>query len=293
GVRGSIPSPGPETVRYGGNTSCVELRADGELIILDAGSGIRPLGLALAEEYKNAPLAVTLLITHTHWDHIQGFPFFAPAYHPGNSLKILAFECARKHIQAALEDQMESPYFPIPMKQMPAKIMVEELNEMKFQVGAVKVAATFTNHPGICVGYRLQTTAGSIAYLPDNELFQRQKAEQASADTMEAARDFGKQRDEQLIEFLRGVDLLMLDCQYDAEEYPRFAGWGHSCVEDSVRLAMKAEVKRFYMFHHDPTHNDSKIDLMLKRARQIADEAGSVMQVEAAAEEVEIVLGKK
>src|ERR1700760_1773379 len=129
GVRGSIPTPGPDTVHYGGNTSCIEVRADDEIIILDAGTGIRPLGLALVEEFKEKPLNITLLISHTHWDHIQGFPFFLPAYNASNKLRILGYEGARAGLATTFAGQMESPYFPIALQQMPGHIMINELKE--------------------------------------------------------------------------------------------------------------------------------------------------------------------
>src|SRR3954462_12815431 len=168
GVRGSIPTPGPDTVYFGGNTSCVEVRAEGELIVLDAGTGIRPLGLSLTEEFKQKALNITILITHTHWDHIQGFPFFKPAYDPRNQVRILGYEGARASLASTLAGQMESPYFPISLQQMPGNLKIEELREMTFHVGKVYVTTCFSKHPGVCVGYRLHTTAGSIVYLPDN-----------------------------------------------------------------------------------------------------------------------------
>ena len=169
GVRGSIPTPGPGTIHYGGNTSCVEVRADGELIVLDAGTGIRLLGIALAEEFGDTPLALTLLVTHTHWDHIQGFPFFSPAYDAKNRIRVLGYEGASASLAATLAGQMESPYFPIPLAQMPGNLVIEELRELEFNVGKVRVTACYSKHPGVCVGYRLFTSSGSIAYVPDNE----------------------------------------------------------------------------------------------------------------------------
>jgi phosphoribosyl 1,2-cyclic phosphodiesterase/ActR/RegA family two-component response regulator len=287
GVRGSIPTPGPKTAYYGGNTSCVEVRADGEIIILDAGTGIRNLGIQLAAEFKDRPLALTVLITHTHWDHIQGFPFFPPAYDPRNNIRVLSFEGARKGLQATLESQMESPYFPISMQQMPGTINIEELKDMSFSVGRVRVQATFTNHPGVCAGYRLFTSGGSLAYLPDNELFHRFTT--TSNKGAEAHR-FGAEQDENLRKFLEGVDVLIIDSQYDPNEYPRYVGWGHSCFEDTVDLAMRARVKELLLFHHDPNHEDTKISQMLGRAREIAKAAGSDLRVEAAREGLEIVL---
>lgn len=153
GVRGSIPSPGPTTVRYGGNTSCVAVRAHGEIIILDAGTGLRPFGRELMTEFKDQPLNLTLLLSHTHWDHIQGLPFFPPIYLPHCRMRILGFEGARRPRQR-VDRPIETPYFPVPFGELPGNIEVEELKDLDFQVGAVRVRAWFANHPGICVGYK-------------------------------------------------------------------------------------------------------------------------------------------
>src|SRR4051812_33683177 len=169
GVRGSIATPGPTTVKYGGNTSCVEVRAGGQIIILDAGTGLRLLGRELTAEFADEPLEATLLLTHTHWDHIQGLPFFLPVYRPQNQLRILGFEGARHGLNNVLTSQMESPFFPIGLREVPANVRVEELKEMNFMLGPVRVEACLANHPGICVGYRLFTSRGSIAFFPDNE----------------------------------------------------------------------------------------------------------------------------
>ncbi|MDX1953574.1 MAG: response regulator [Verrucomicrobiota bacterium] len=295
GVRGSIPTPGPSTVQFGGNTSCVEVRADGELMILDAGTGIRMLGLHLMQEFKDKPINLTLLISHTHWDHIQGFPFFPVAYNPKNSIRVLAFEGARKSLEATLSSQMESPYFPISMQQMPGNIVIEELKDMSFVVGRNRIEAAFTNHPGICVGYKINTIDGSIAYVPDVELFQRMRAStnvEHSADVKEAE-DFARRRDQRLVDFLRGADVLIMDSQYDCEEYPRFIGWGHSCVDDTVGVAIEAEVKRLYLFHHDPLHDDTKLKKMEADAQALAKKLGSNLEVIGAREGMEFVLSRK
>lgn len=287
GVRGSIPTPGPDTVYYGGNTSCVEVRADGELIVLDAGSGIRPLGASLRRELGGKPISLSLLISHTHWDHIQGFPFFMPAYDPKNKVKILAFEGARKGLEATLASQMESPYFPISMQQMPGNLKVQELKDMDFTVGKVQVKASFMNHPGICVGFRLETSGGSIAYLPDNELYRRLRTSGPSES------DFAQKQDQKLVDFIRDVDVAIMDSQYDAQEYPEHVGWGHSCVDDTVDVAMKAGVRHLFLFHHDPDHDDAHISKMLAGARQQAAAAGSKMAIDAAREGLEITLPPK
>ena len=292
GVRGSIPTPGPGTVQYGGNTSCVELRADGEIIILDAGSGIRRLGLALAQEFKDQPIDITLLITHTHWDHIQGFPFFGPAYNPQNKLRILGYEGARKGLYSTLTYQMESPYFPVSLQHMPGNIDVTELKELEFDVGKVRVKAAFVNHPGVCVGYRLFSSAGSIAYLPDNEPFQRMRSHpggQQTSDRLEALK-YASDQDQKIIEFLKDADVLIIDSQYDDAEYQSHVGWGHGCVEDVVALALFAKVKQLFLFHHDPDHDDAQISRMLGWARQLVAMQGETLAVDAAREGLEYVL---
>ncbi|RYD69861.1 MAG: response regulator, partial [Verrucomicrobiaceae bacterium] len=286
GVRGSIPTPGPATVHYGGNTSCIEVRADGELVVLDAGSGIRPLGLALAEEFKETPLNLTLLISHTHWDHIQGFPFFLPAYNPQNRVRILGYEGARAGLASTLAGQMESPYFPIALKQMPGNIVIEELGEMNFRLGNIRVEACFLNHPGVCVGYRLNTSSGSIVYVPDNEWSIESGVASKSA-AVPCRIEQG------LADFVRDADVLVIDAQYDRSEYDHHVGWGHGCVDDVVKLAVAANVKQLFLFHHDPAHDDAYVTRMLENARAVAKEMGGALQIEAAREGAEVILGSR
>ena len=158
GVRGSIPVPGVATVRYGGNTTCAEVRADGELIVLDAGSGIRELGLALENEFGSRPINLSLLITHVHWDHIQGFPFFVPSYNDKNQIRIFGYDGAGSGLREILKGQMATPFFPVALYDLPGKIKIEKLETMDFKIGKVHVRAKFMNHPGVCVGYRLFTS---------------------------------------------------------------------------------------------------------------------------------------
>ncbi|MDQ2918866.1 MAG: response regulator [Verrucomicrobiota bacterium] len=295
GVRGSIPVPGPSTVRYGGNTSCVEVRADGEIIVLDAGSGVRMLGMALEQEFGDRPIKVTLLITHTHWDHIQGLPFFLPAYDQKNQIRVLGYEGAATGLATILAGQMETPFFPVSLKDLPSHIAIEELKEMQFSIGKVQVRAKFANHPGICAGYRLTTSGGSIAYFPDNEPYELLKLHLAGRDqsSMEEAREFAKTERTKLVEFLRDADVLILDAQYTDEEYEKHIGWGHGSLSRVVSLALDAKVKKLFLFHHDPAHDDDKIDEMLARARLLVVESGQPLEVEAAREGAEVWLTKK
>ena len=273
GVRGSIPTPGPTTVKYGGNTSCVEVRADGQIIVLDAGTGLRLLGLELVAEFDTQPLELTLLLTHTHWDHIQGLPFFLPVYQPQNHLRILGYEGARHGLDVVLAGQMESPFFPIGLREVPANVRIEELKALNFNVGPVRVQACFASHPGKCVGYRLFTSDGSIAFFPDNEL-PRQDAS-------------GHRK---MIDFLRGTDVLIMDTQFDTREYQQHTGWGHGCLDDVVALALQAEVKRLFLFHHDPNHDDARISQMLAHARKLVAARKGKLKVEAAQEGVTVKL---
>jgi phosphoribosyl 1,2-cyclic phosphodiesterase len=269
GVRGSIPVPGPQTVKFGGNTSCVEVRADGQIVIFDAGTGLRALGAALGAEFRGRAMEVTMLISHMHWDHLQGFPFFAPAFEARNRIRVLGFADAGRGIRGAFAGQMEPPYFPVALEQVPGGIVFEEPGEA-FQIGSIRVRTCRTNHPGICHGYRLDTRAGSICYVTDHDAGQGTPA---------------------VAELIHEADLVILDAQYTAEEYRAHAGWGHSSMEDAVKIARDARVKRLHLFHHDPSHDDEFLEQMLQKARRIA--AGSGMRVEAAREGEQVSLAAK
>ena len=273
-MRGSIPTPGPTTVRYGGNTSCIEVRMGGEIILLDAGTGLRALGRSLLAEFKDRPLNLTMLLTHTHWDHIQGLPFFGPIYNSRCRLRILGCEGTRKGLVNALTGQMESTYFPVPFNKLPSNIEIEELKDFNFNIGPVCGRAMRANHPGLCVGYRLFSPDSLIAFFPDAE-----------------PRTGGQDRD--MIEFLRDVDLLILDSQYDSKEYQQHLGWGHGCVDDSVALALQAGVKQLSLFHHDPDHDDKRIDGLVKHARQLVAKQKGKLRVDAAREGMTIQLPLK
>lgn len=272
GVRGSIPTPGRGTVRYGGNTTCVEVRTGEDIIVLDAGTGLRLLGQSLLAEFKRHPLNLTLLISHTHWDHIQGLPFFAPLYDARCRLRILGGEGARKGLVEALTGQMESTYFPVPFANLPSNIEIEELQEFNFAVGSILVRAQRANHPCFCVGYRLFSPDGLVCFFPDTEPHREGE-------------------DREMIDFIRDADVLILDSQYSRAEYQRHTGWGHGCVEDSVALALIADVKKLVLFHHDPGHDDRMIDNFVRHARALVKKAGGKLKVEAAREGMAIHLG--
>ena len=295
GVRGSIPTPGSATSIIGGNTSCVEVRVGDQVIILDAGSGIRTLGQSLMKEFRDRPLNITMLITHTHWDHIQGFPFFIPAYSPKVSVRILGYEGAVHGLRGALFEQMQSAFFPIALHQMASRITFEELDDMQFQLGSIKVRAIYANHPGICLGYRLSTPAGDMVYLPDHEAYERHELERqkVAKETSLISVEYARRQDENIIAFLRGADVVIADSQYDESEYPSRLGWGHTCADDTVQTAIRAGVKRLFLFHHDPDHQDEKIESMVARGRERVEKEGSSLIVTAASEGAEVVLMKE
>jgi phosphoribosyl 1,2-cyclic phosphodiesterase len=294
GTRGSIAVPGPETLRYGGNTTCVELRTDDEIIVLDAGSGIRPLGVALKQEFKERPINLSLLITHAHWDHIQGFPFFKPAYDPKNKIHILGFDGAGATFREIMTEPMRSPFFPITMRELSAKMEITKLTEMKFSLGKVNVHATFVNHPGVCAGYRLFTSTGSVAFLPDHEPYEFfLHAAQRKSLTPEQAKEVATNEHARLVQFLRGSDILILDSQYTDEEYQTHIGWGHSSISSAVSLALEAEVQTLLLFHHDPSHDDDRVDTMVESARELTANSGRPLQVLGAKEGSEILLEPK
>ena len=274
GTRGSIPSPGPETVIYGGNTSCVEvrLRAGGE-IILDAGSGIRKLGMALMLEPR---VEAALLLTHVHWDHIQGFPFFMPAYRAGNVLDIFGLVVSNRRIEQLLSDQMEQAYFPVDLRSLRASIGFHDLGASEFECHGARVRMLRVNHTTETAGFRIEADGLSCVYIPDNELAH--------------CGEPGKLAYAQFVEFCAGTDLLIHDSQYSEAVYPRYRGWGHSTFERSLRLALDARAKRYALFHYDPQTTDSEVEMRLARCREEVAAARSPLDCFASREGFEVDL---
>jgi len=286
GTRGSLAKPGPKTLRYGGNTSCVELRTDdGTLFVLDCGTGAHELGLALVASGEK-PIRGNLLLTHTHWDHIQGFPFFAPLFVPGNEWDIYA-PSTGQHLETTLAGQMEYNYFPVTLAQLGATIRFHELSEGSFTIGKAQIVAQYLNHPAMTLGYRFEADGAAFVYSVDHEPHAPSLAVTASASS---AAEPAHAEDRRHVEFMTGADLIVHDTQYTAEEYPQKVGWGHSPAETAVDYAIAAGAKRLALFHYDPTRSDDAVDRVLELCKRRVAASGSALEVFASAEGLAIEL---
>jgi len=259
GVRGSIASPGPSTVRYGGNTTCIEIRTDNnELIILDAGTGIFPLSQTLLGEM---PVAANVLLTHSHWDHIQGLPFFVPNFIPGNTLRLHgAFDpISGKGVEQVMSVQLQYSYFPVREAELKARIEYVTLTpEQGFQLGTAHITPVLLNHPVINFGYRIESAGKSVFFTGDHEppynIYAPQDSEFAEY------QQFVDERDQTIVEAMRGVDVLIADSSYTAKEYPAKRGWGHGSFDSSIDYARRAGVRVLFCTHHEPTRGDDALE---------------------------------
>jgi phosphoribosyl 1,2-cyclic phosphodiesterase len=287
GTRGSVPTPGQSTVRYGGNTACVELRTNaGAFIIFDSGTGIRELGLHLARQ--GGPVSAHLMLGHTHWDHISGFPFFTPLFVPGNHVVIYGARDLDRSLRDVLAGQMHYTYFPVPLGDLRAEIEFSELEEGEITIEDAVVRTHYLNHTAVCMGYRVEAEGVSVAYITDHEPYGFSGGQDGAVGGLRGGPIHGGDR--RLIEFVRGVDLLIQDAQYTPQEYPTRRGWGHSSTDYVTDIAVEAGARRVALFHHEPTHADDDIDRMVEDARQRARAAGSDVELFAAAEGNQIEL---
>ena len=301
GVRGSLPVPGRKTERYGGNTSCVEVvSSSGTRVVVDAGTGIRKLGKELAAD-SEGPSEVHLLISHTHWDHIQGLPFFSPLYQKGNRLHVYARKRDDLHLRAVFASQTEDPYFPIPFDEAKADIAFTELADAAtFQVSDVKVACARLNHPYVAMAYRLSVDGASVVYVSDTApfsdiLFEDQfiaqppspGAELPAADKQKLAR-----MREGLVRLCEGADLVVYDTMFTAEDYKRIPHFGHSRPSDALLICQEAGASRLALFHHAPERSDAEVDAILAETKAVAKREGLPLDIVAAYEGLDLSLGR-
>ena len=276
GTRGSLAKPGPSTLRYGGNTSCVEVRAaDGTLIVLDCGTGVHGLGQALLS--APPPQNGHLLITHTHWDHIQGFPFFAPLFVPGNSWDIYAPGKLGQKLEQTLAGQMEYNYFPVTLEQMGAVIRFHDLGEGRFAIDGVQVTTQYLNHPALALGYRLESGGATLVYSVDHEPHVPNPVARPGEPPTHI-------EDRRHVDLLTDADLVIHDAQYTIDEYAQKTGWGHTPAEWATDYGVAADARRLALFHHDPLRDDEALDRLVETCRERARAAGSHIEVFAAAE---------
>lgn len=284
GTRGSIAAPGRHTVRYGGNTSCVEMRTDaGDLFIFDMGTGIRELGRHLLAE-ANGPIHGNILLSHTHWDHIQGFPFFWPAFVGGNQFTICAARDLDRDLEGVLAGQMDFTYFPVRLADMHAEVQFRDLDEGQTTIGGVRVDVQYLNHTNLTLGYRLQADDHVLVYATDTEPHDKRVRPTQRLKRADGAPWPVHAEDRRFVDFIRDADLLISDAQYTAEEFPDKVGWGHSSVEHAVDFAVAGGVKRLALYHHDPPRSDRAIDALIRRARKRAALQNSSIDIVAAAE---------
>ena len=245
GTRGSLAAPGPETVGYGGNTACVELRSDdGAIVILDAGTGIRRLGLTLVGDDRR----IDILLSHLHVDHIQGLGFFGPLFEPGREIHIWGPPSTTMGLRARLARYLSPPLFPVPLRELPSRLTLHDVPLDPFEVEGLRVDADLVCHPGSCVGYRIAEDGVTLAYIPDHEPALGARTFPGPPDWLSG------------YEIARGADLLIHDAQYTDEEYADRVGWGHSSITQAIQFAIACDVRRLVAFHHDPDHSDDMLD---------------------------------
>jgi phosphoribosyl 1,2-cyclic phosphodiesterase/ActR/RegA family two-component response regulator len=267
GVRGTLPMPGESSLKYGGNTSCFSIEfSKGQFFIFDAGTGIKALSDHLTAERRHR-LEAKVFISHPHWDHINALPFFTPLYIPGNEFEILGASHGNISMRQMISAQMDGIYFPIRLKQFGARVYFRDLEEEDFSMGdGITIKTKLLNHPGKCLGYRVEYKGRSICYVTDNEL------------DLVDSEFYNPFYVKNLTKFIHGADILITDTTYTDEEYKTKIGWGHSCVSRVVDLAHTAEVKQLLLFHHDPDQTDVDIDRKYEAAVALLKERNSATE---------------
>jgi len=272
GARGSVPVSGPEFLKYGGDTACLEIRTlDDEIIIVDTGTGIRRLANRLLAENR---YTYSILITHSHWDHIIGFPFFKPIYRDQTVIKLRGCPEAQGHVQNLLSRTMAAPYFPVPFEELKAQIQYQDTCGLSFWIGGVEVCPIQLNHPNGGLGYKFSEKDKSLVFLTDNELGYRHR---------------GGLGFDSYVEFVEGADLLIHDAEYTPAEYAVTRGWGHSTYLDALNLAMAAGVRRLGLYHHNQDRSDTAQDAIVARCQEMVADRGIDLECFGLTQDTEIV----
>ena len=283
GVRGSIPTPGPRTRRYGGNTPCVEVRSDDTLVVFDAGTGLRELGLKLKKAKDKQ--TVHLFLSHPHWDHIQGFPFFDPAYHATTTIEVYGPLGDDKPYRL-LSGQMANDSFPVHFSQLGAKIVSRSFEGPQVDAGGIKVRCFTQRHPGGSVGFRASHGGHSVVYATDSELDLQLLDPDRAVSHPTALRKLPAE----IVDAVKGTDLMIADAQYTDAEYAKKSGWGHPRATTVVDLAGQAGVRQLALTHHDPSHSDRELDLLVLECQERAEEQGFDLEVFGAREGITLKL---
>ncbi len=263
GTRGSCPTSNAKVAGYGGNTACVELRIGDTPFIFDCGTGLRELGDSLVTEFAGKPLQANIFVGHTHWDHIQGFPFFTPFYNPKNKFNIFSVHGAHGSLGRIFTQSMSLDYFPIPLASLGAKLGFVEMKG-PVDLGVAKVSFQHLNHPGVCIGFRVETQGKVVTYLSDHEPFAK----------LGGVSDLSLRQDAEIAAFARGSDMVIREAQYTEAEYATRKGWGHATYDDAARFALESGVKRMAITHHDPYHTDAMLDENIEYCRGLIRAGG-------------------